>query len=503
MESERRLHPLSFLFSMGQHLTSLLLPAVALFFTAGSRGDRWELWLTLLIVPYTIAALARSLSYRYRFAGEEMVVRKGWIFRSERHIPYARIQNIDAIQTVFHRVLDVAEVRVETAAGGEPEATMTVLPVAAMEEMRQLVFAARLEPPPSLEPRALDEPGADADVLLRLPAGEVLLYGLVESRGAVVLAGGLGVLWELGLFERFFERAADGGAGGGVLRQLVRSAMSQAGGPTFAAVLQTVGAFVGLLVVLRLLSMAWAFVRLHGFTLRRAGHDVRFEYGLLTRVSGTVPQRRIQTLTVSGSPLHRLFGRASVHVDTAGGDGGESQQRRREPIAPLVHEREVSAILAALLPEVNLSAVTWQPCHPRAVRRVRLRGVVVSALLCVPLTLALGAWTIVPFVFLSGWTWFYARRYVAALGWALEREAVVYKRGWLWPQVTIARFAKIQVVTRQESPFDRRTGMARVAVDTAGADENRRIDIPYLPADTATGLASALGDAAARTAFHW
>ena len=54
MGPERRLHPLSFLFSMGQHLTSLLLPGIALFFTAGSRGDRWELWLTVLIVPYTM-----------------------------------------------------------------------------------------------------------------------------------------------------------------------------------------------------------------------------------------------------------------------------------------------------------------------------------------------------------------------------------------------------------------------------------------------------------------
>ena len=503
MGPERRLHPLSFLFSMGQHLTSLLLPGVALFFTAGSRGDRWELWLTVLIVPYTIAAVARSLSYRYRFAEEEMVVRTGWIFRSERHIPYARIQNIDAIQTVFHRLVGVAEVRVETAAGGEPEATMTVLPVTAMEEMRQLVFAARLEAAPAAAPRTSDVPASDGGVMLRLPAREVLLYGLVESRGAVVLAGGLGVLWELGLFERFFERAATGAGGGGVLRQLVRSAFSHAGGPTLAAVAQTIAAFVGLILVLRVLSMAWAFVRLYGFTLRRAGDDLRFEYGLLTRVSGTVPQRRIQTLTVSGSPLHRLFRRASVHVDTAGGDGGEAQRTRREPIAPLVRERDVGGILAVLLPEVNLSAVAWQPCDPRAVRRVRFRGAVMSGIVCLPLALAPRVWAIAVIAVLAAWTWFYAGKYVAALGWSLERDAVVYRRGWLWPQVTIARFAKVQAVTRKESPFDRRTGMAAVAVDTAGADGNRRIDIPFLPAATATWLAGALGAAAARTPFRW
>lgn len=503
MEPERRLHPLSFLFSMGQHLTSLLVPAAALFFTAGSRGDRWELWVTVLIVPYTIAALARSLSYRYRFAGEEIVVRKGWIFRSERHIPYARIQNIDAVQTVFHRLLGVAEVRVETASGGEPEATMTVLPVAAMEEMRRFVFAARLEAGPAAVADPREEPLPDSDVLLRLSTREVLMYGFVESRGAVVLAGGFGLLWELGFFERFFARAADGARGGGVLRQLARSAFSQAGGPSLAAVAQAGAALLALLLALRILSMGWAFVRLHGFTLRQAGQDLRFEYGLLTRVSGTVPQRRIQTLTLSGSLWHRFFRRASIHVDTAGGDGGEAQRTRREPIAPLVHESQVRTVLAALLPEVSLPGVVWQRCHPRAVRRVWLRAGFIGFLVWIAIAAALRGWSLAVLPLLAWWTWFYARKYVGALGWAVEPEAVLYKRGWLWPQITIARFSKIQVVSRVESPFDRRTGMARVAADTAGADSDRRIDIPFLPAETATWLAGTLGAAAARTAFRW
>ena len=139
MGPERRLHPTSFLFSMGRHVRALLVPGIAVLLTAGSSGRDWDVWLMALIVPYTVAAVVQSLSYRYRFDVNEMVVRKGWIFRSERHIPYARIQNIDAVRNVLHRALGVAEVRVETASGGEPEATMTVLPVQALAEMRGFV----------------------------------------------------------------------------------------------------------------------------------------------------------------------------------------------------------------------------------------------------------------------------------------------------------------------------------------------------------------------------
>jgi putative membrane protein len=500
MGPERRLHPASFVFRMGTHLKALLVPGAAVLFTARSSGRDWEVWLMVLLVPYTIAALVRSLSFRYRFDADEMVVRKGWVFRSERHIPYARIQNIDAVQNVFHRLLHVAEVRVETASGGEPEATMTVLPEEALSEMRQFVFAGRQA---AVVPETAPSE-AEPDLLLRMHPREVLLYGFIESRGAVVMAGGAGLLWEFGLFDRFFEQATDGElAGRGVLRQLVRSAFGE-GGPSLALIGRTVAAFVVLFFILRLLSMAWAFVRLHGFTLRRAGDDLRVNYGLLTRISGTIPLQRIQTLTISDGPLHRLFGRVSVHVDTAGGDGGQAQPRRREPIAPLVHQRSLDELTADLLPTVMLTGVAWQPPHSRAFRRAFFRTSVAVTILLLFLTFLLRTWTLAAMPVLFLWAGFYARKYVANLGWAFAGDAIVFKSGWLWRRVTVARFSKIQAVAWLESPFDRRMGMATVKVDTAGAgDAAHSVEIPFLPAETATSLASTLDAHAAQTAFRW
>jgi putative membrane protein len=498
MGPERRLHPASFLFSMGAHLKSLLVPGVAVLFTAGRSGRDWETWLMVLIVPYTIAAVVRSLSFRYRFDADEMVVRKGWIFRSERHIPYARIQNIDAVQNVLHRLLRVAEVRVETASGGEAEATMTVLPQEALTEMRRFVFAGRQAGVAEAEQV---EPAPD--LLLQMRPGEVLLSGFIESRGAVVMAGAAGLLWEFGLIDRIFERATDRELGGrGVLRQLARSVFGD--GPSLALVGNAVAGFIVLLIVLRVLSMAWAFIRLHGFTLRRAADDVRVEYGLLTRVSGTIPLQRIQTLTISDGPLHRLFRRTSLHVDTAGGDGGEAKPTRREPIAPLVRRSDLERLTANLLPTVNLSDVHWQSSHPRAFRRAFVRTALVAAIGQVLLLGLLRWWALAALPCLLAWAWIYAGKYVANLGWALVGDAVVFKSGWLRRRVTVARFSKIQAVSRRESPFDRRAGMATVKVDTAGAgDAEHAVEIPFLAADTATSLARTLDVQAARTAFRW
>ena len=503
MGPERKLHPSSFVFSMGRHLRALLVPGVAIAFTAGSSGRDWEVWLMVLLVPYAIAALARSLSFRYRFDADEMVVRKGWVFRSERHIPYARIQNIDAVQNVFHRVLGVAEVRVETASGGEPEATMTVLPVESLAEMREFVFRGRqgVEVAASAGDIAQTPP---ADVLLELRAPEILLYGFIESRGAVLMGGAFGLLYEFGLFDRVLQ-ALTGGAfeGSGVMRQLFRAIVREQS-ISLRTMAWTVGVLGILLLILRILSMLWAYVRLHAFVLRRTGNDLRVDYGLLTKISGTIPLQRIQTLTISESPLHRLFGRVSVHVDTAGGHGPEVQQTRREPIAPLVNRRHLAALIDSLMPAVTLSDIDWQPVHQRGFRRalVRTLFLAVCGSILIVSTLRFGAEAAVALLF--GWAVVYARQYVVHLGWAFAGDALVFRSGWLWRHITIARFSKIQAVSRRESPFDRRLGMASVSVDTASAGAGgHALAIPFLAAGTASELAATLSHQAAQTAFRW
>jgi membrane protein YdbS with pleckstrin-like domain len=82
-------------------------------------------------------------------------------------------------------------------------------------------------------------------------------------------------------------------------------------------------------------------------------------------------------------------------------------------------------------------------------------------------------------------------------------DAVFFKRGWLWRRVSIVRLAKIQTVTLLASPFDRRSMMARVRVDTAGASEFTRVDIPYLAQDVANGLYLQLAHEAASRRFLW
>jgi putative membrane protein len=496
MASERRLHPLSFVFAIQESAKQFLFPALVALFAAGS-ADAWELWAGVLVVPLAVVAIGRSLSFRYRFDPTELVIRSGFIFRRVRHIPYDRVQNVDAVQNVLHRLLGVIEVRVETGGGEEAEAFMRVVGRDALDEIRERIFAGRSVP--------ADAPATPAapDVLLSMPPREVFLFGLVHGRGTIVLGALISLLWEFGLIAGAGESLFGTGASGrGVFRQIAAGLFDDAPFPVLQVILSLLG-LVLVLGTLRVASAGWTVLKYYGFTLARSGDDLRCEYGLFTRVTSTIPVRRIQKVTIREGPWHRVAERVSVGVQTAGGKVEQGGESTRSWLAPLVRRSALPGLLDGIIPEATAD-VPWQPVHPRGVRREFVGAMVFVLPLSIASSLAFRWWSLVLLTLLTSWLYVHARRSVAAMRWAVSNETVQFTSGWIWRNRLVAPLTKVQVVSRSQSPFDRRHHMATVFADTAGrAHEGYAIRIPYLAVDVAATLAHELSSAAARTSFKW
>jgi putative membrane protein len=500
MPSENRLHPYSILFAFLTQIRLFVVPGIFVMMGSSSRGDGWWTpWMMLLIIPNAIVAVLRYVTFRYRYDESDMVIRSGLVFRKERHIPYARIQNIDAVQNLLHRLLHVVEVKVETGGGETAEARMSVLPMAAFHEMRAHVFAQHRDA--SVDAPAVPKPPEAA--LLQLGTRELLLYGFIDNRGAVVVGAALGVLWEFGLVDWLAPDVFDGPVRGrGAVRNLIRDVIADVT-VSIDRILIGIAVLGALLLLVRVLSMGWAAVRLHGFRLSLIDGDARTEYGLLTRVAATIPLRRIQTLSIRETPMHRLFTRVAVKADTAGGrveEGGRKTDR--EWLAPILRRPALPDFVRALLGHAY-DAVDWRPVAPGAFRREVKGWLFVAALMFTGLAYLARWWAVPVLPLLILWAALCAHQTIKHLGWAITDEAVVFKRGWLWRRVVIVRFAKIQTVSIAESPFDRRTAMAAVHVDTAGASERSVVHIPYLARDTAAALHARLAREAAQRQFKW
>jgi putative membrane protein len=485
-----RLHPLSWVFVLVSSIRQFIVPVIAvLVFGARDDGSMWGL---IIVVPLLIGAVWRQMLFRYGFGPRGLVIRDGLLFRNVRQIDYERIENVDTERGVLHRLLNVAEVRVETSTGGKPEGLIRVLSLAAVEELRDRIFQRSRAAGHTSQPTrdAKEEAG---EVLLRLPPAELMRFGFVDNRGMLVVAAGFGLISQTGAMN----------VAGEYLRANVFNVDVGAAGVSLAII--AVGVLMTLFLLVRLLSLLWALVTLHDFTVTRHTSDLRVRYGLLTRVALTLRLPRIQAAHQTESVMHRFFGRVSLAVDLAGDganqpDENGAPQMRMRWLAPICSPRRSAELIRAALPMLaNDSEPQWESLAPGARTRVFRKTLLVATALCA-----------VPAGFLMGWAapvlwlvivplaWLHATNYVQYTAWALTREALLFRRGWLTRRLAVVPRNRVQSVQFEASPFDRRKRMATVVIDTAGASNAASfVRIAYLPEDTARELAGALYRSAA------
>jgi putative membrane protein len=513
MPSEaRRLHGSSWIFIAAGTVRALIFPIVGTIVASGGVVLwRPELLSLVVIVPTLVFAFVRQRVYNYGFTDEALVVRDGLLTRNVRHIAYDRIHDVALVTNPIHRALGVATARIETAAGGEPEALLRVLSLPAIDELKRKTLGK-------------ERKAASTDApLLQVPDRELVRLGLISNRGFLVVAAVLAGLSQVQWWEQDWVKDRNWV---GVYEQLRAGApgwMNRLAdtGPIASGLLFGAALILLFLVVMRLLSIAWYLVRYRNFTLSKKGADIRAEYGLFTQVSSLIPVHRIQLVTVSASLLHRCFGRASIALETAGSSDSGSEfgaataagvGSSRQWLAPIVVSTKAADLVREVLPEVDIESVEWKPIETRAVRRIVNR----VAIAVTPVTIGLAAlFTFAP-IHLSGWhalwlpsivlttAWLVAQRWVRHAGHALTERAIYFRSGWLSRQVSVVRFVNVQTVAMHQSPFDARKRMASLAVDTAGAGElGHRIQIPFLDVDVAEAMLDRLYSETRATEFRW
>lgn len=504
-EHDRRLHPLSWLFVLLGSLRQFALPLIA-FVVFGQRADEDELWFQALGlaagVLLTLGAVARYYTYRFRIERGVLVVRSGLLSRNLRQIPLTRIQNVALKQGLLHRLLGVAEVRLESAVGGgAPEAQMQVLSLADAAALEAVVqAAAEAQPLPAAGASAANAfdavPVARADdVLLQLDTVELVKLGLTSNRGLVLGAVGFGAFAQFGGdgFSRTIANTAEAGV----------EYAGQLGLGWAQWLLLGFVLLLAFLAVARAVAVLLVVLQFHGFRLVENAGSLGVEQGLLTRLRMRAPLAKIQRWTVYDSLLHRFFDRRSVRVETAALQALNEQQALSDviPIAPPV---QIDALIERWLPAIDWGRWTWQPLHPRAWRRVLFPSLLLIGGLTALATLRFGAWALLLPVLLLPLAVLRARGLAKRCGWVLSDHVLAWRSGWLDRHVSFAEVHRLQGLRLSQSPFDRYHGMATLYADTAGSSPfTHQLELRYLPEAEARALFAELSRRIARRRLQW
>lgn len=439
-----------------------------------------------------VALLLRWSLTTYTVGSDALSFSEGLLSRRHRTVPYDRVQQVDVVRQLRHRVLGVARLQIETAGGQGSEVALDVLSLREAERLRRLLSglagdhtSAPRDPvtqsgadvpwTPAAAPIGLAGDAARGDpdhvpdaVLIRLALPEVVLAGVTGAKLLVVVGTGVALL--------------------NIVDDLPRTLL-----PDLEAVhvpMLSSLAVVGLILAAVLgwfgLAAAASVLSDFGFTLVRRGNGFLVKRGLLERREVSIPVHRVQVVVVTQSVLRRLVRRAAVRVQSAAGRFA----------VPLVPSDDAIALVCELLGARTLPDL--RPSPPAALRRLVLRRaglVAASALLTAIVWWPAGsvAVVLVPIAAATGWTaW---RR----LGHGADARLVVARSGALYRRLVVVPVDKAQSTRVTSTPFQRRAGLATLRVDVAGAPPPR---VPEIELDRAVELARRLVASAAMDDAH-
>lgn len=242
-------------------------------------------------------------NFEYEITDDSFDIRSGIISRQTREIPIHRIQNIDISHNLIERILGISQVNIETAGGGQTEASLKYVSEEDAKTIQDRV---------SRRKRSIEEEEAgDDQPMFKLDNRELALLSVFS----IDLRAVAGILFLFSLGGGFFT----------------------AGPEQY----QTVSVLITMILFLVTVLAVWTasalstFARYYGFKIFDRGNELRYERGLIQEFKGSIPKEKIQSLTFEENPLMRYFGFSSLKIETAGYSAETSLQKGAEAAVPI------------------------------------------------------------------------------------------------------------------------------------------------------------------------
>jgi len=419
----------------------------------------------LAVAGVVAAALWQVAYYRrfdYRLTDDGLEIASGVVSRRNREIPLRRVQNVDISRNLLQRVLGIAVLDLETAGGGQTEASLRFVGYDEAKRLQREIQ--RLKRGGAGNGANGAGPDATGQGVTGTAEGPTVAEADREDLLFELQTGELALLSALSFDFRYLSLLAFGPA-----------AVPFVPGIAEVALLGGVMLVAFLVVSLWVLSAGLTFARYYGFRLARVGDELRYERGLLQRYDGSIPLSKVQTLTLGENALMRRFGYATLAVETAGYGPGQTPSGGSEAAIPLA-TRERVVRLAQDVEPFDVPEFSRPPKRARtryafryALALAGLAGVLFALERLVgppaPVPVPLAAIPLA-FVLLAPVA---AHLKWRSRGYAAGEDHVLTRNGF-WDRTTkVVPYYRVQTAIQTRTIFQRRRNLASLLVDTASS----------------------------------
>ncbi|MFB6254404.1 MAG: PH domain-containing protein [Halobacteriaceae archaeon] len=418
----------------------------------------------------------RYAVFRYTLGESNLTVKSGVFHRQEREIPLRRIQNVDIKQKFIPRLFGVAEVRFETAGGGQTEATLQLVAYDEAKRLQRKIRDRKQSDSTASEVTGTtteeisttdDSPTARRDqptILFELTPRNLTLFSSITFRWGLIPFLLFGIPFVDQFFTRFITR---------LLQSVFRNGATSIASIQGIAV--AISGFIGIVILAWILSAVLTFVQYYNFWLGQIEDELVYERGLINRYSGSIPLNKVQAITIEDNPVMRQLGYASLTIKTAGysgGSRGQRSQRQTNPSAVPFAERERILTFLEELEGVNDISIEQPPKRSR--RRYFGRYVLGIGIITILLALLNGYFYPIGELWLAPLLIGLLTPLAAHLTWihrghSKTADHFITRAGFWKRKTQIVPYYRIQTVITHRTIFQRRYNLGSVIADTASS----------------------------------
>jgi putative membrane protein len=388
----------------------------------------------------------------YTVTDTAITLDEGILQRRHRVVPFTRVQQVELRQQLTSRLFGITTVHVETAGdAGSTAISLRSLDLVTAEALREHLLAEQRRVRAGAPPGS-HLPGEQWSDAFRAPARTPLVHLSPSTLLIGGLTGGSAVSAPLlvAIPAAVVAGANVDGPGAVALFALLVGL-----GTLGFAVFGAVGA----------LLYGW------GFDLAASDDDLHVVHGLLDRRQHTMPRHRLQHVRVLDNPVQRRLGIARVDLFSAATPGARDGQQTTISI-PVARRDALGDLLAVCMGSDRWRPPPLEPRPPVARRRAVLRRTAVSALLVLPIVLALApAGLVLTPLALLGIPW--GRVAHRRAGHALHGDVLAVASGAVVHHLELVPVERIQSRRSSSTPLQRRVDIATVRLDVAGARRGR------------------------------
>lgn len=349
MTKAKRYHPLILLFHLWKTIKNSFLAFIFLFvIKMGSKSDsifysRWAFVLILVII--FISQVFKWFFHKYELDERSFHLYEGVFRKSERTIPFSKIQNVSRHTSLFHRMFDLTAISFETGMKGDDAAV--IFEVISQNE------ADRIEAH-STHPKRDESTVSDMDHDVQLLSTKKEIESVVDSERTIHFKPTIRDLFKASFTSLSFlvlipfcfkivdrlhvEKEAEG-----MITSIVTSWW-------IAAVM--IGA---LIIVSVIIGMIMTFLKYGKYEVSSDNKRIYITKGVIEETHFSILKERVQAIEIKQTLLKRILGLAEVKLTSAGKLSSEDNKLEINSLYPFLPIKRAYEMISEILPSYEIT----------------------------------------------------------------------------------------------------------------------------------------------------